>query len=84
MSQRDAITLGWKEAEAWAREYTAAELETGVATNLQNGVVSYSPSPEEQLRMREQLIAEQDMLVEQARMDADFVARVQTRLADLQ
>jgi TRAP-type transport system periplasmic protein len=83
-AQRDAILRGWKEAEAWAREYTAAELENGVATNLANGVVSYSPSPEEQQRMRERLIAEQGSLVEQGRMDADFVARVQARLAELQ
>jgi TRAP-type C4-dicarboxylate transport system substrate-binding protein len=79
-SQRDAIRQGWKEAEAWAREYTAAELENGVATNVEHGVVNYSPSPEEQQRMRERLIAEQDLLVEQARMDAGFVARVRARL----
>ena len=83
-TQRIAIREGWSEAEAWAREYTATELENGVATNQENGVVSFSPSPEEQQRMRARLIAEQDMLVEQGRMDADFVARVQARLAELQ
>jgi TRAP-type transport system periplasmic protein len=82
--QRDAVRRGWEEAEAWAREYTAAELENGVATNVSNGVVNHSPSPEEQQRMRERLIAEQGVLVEQGRMDADFVARVQARLAELQ
>jgi TRAP-type C4-dicarboxylate transport system substrate-binding protein len=83
-SQRDAVRRGWKETEEWARAYTAAELENGVATNLEHGVVSYSPAPEEQQRMRERLLAEQDMLVEQGRMDADFVARVQAQLAELQ
>lgn len=83
-SQRDAIERGWKEAEMWAREFTATELEGAVATNTANGVVSFSPSPQEQQRMRERLIAQQDELVEQGRMDADFVARVQARLAELQ
>jgi TRAP-type C4-dicarboxylate transport system substrate-binding protein len=83
-SQRDAIQRGWKEAEEWAREYTAAELERGVAANAENGVVSYSPTPDEQQRMRERLIGEQAALVEQGRMDPDFVARVQARLAELQ
>jgi TRAP-type C4-dicarboxylate transport system substrate-binding protein len=83
-SQRDAIRRGWKDTRDWAREYTAAELENGAAVNLQNGVVSYSPSPQERQRMRERLIAEQDLLVEQGRMDADFVARVEARLAELQ
>jgi TRAP-type C4-dicarboxylate transport system substrate-binding protein len=83
-SHRDAIRRGWQEAEAWARDYTAAELESGVAANLQNGVASYSPSPDEQQRMRDRLIGEQAALVEQGRMDADFVARVQARLAELQ
>jgi TRAP-type C4-dicarboxylate transport system substrate-binding protein len=82
--QRDAIRNGWKEAEDWARDYTAAELEGGIATNLEHGVVSFSPSPEEQQRMRARLIAEQDALVEAGRMDAEFVARVQARLAELQ
>jgi TRAP-type C4-dicarboxylate transport system substrate-binding protein len=83
-SQRDAIQRGWKEAEEWAREYTAAELERGMAANAENGVVSYSPTPDEQQRMRERLIGEQAALVEQGRMDPDFVARVQKRLAELQ
>jgi TRAP-type C4-dicarboxylate transport system substrate-binding protein len=83
-AQRDAIRQGWVEARDWAREYTAAELESGVATNLENGVVSYSPSPEDQQRMRARLIAEQSTLVEQGRMDAEFVARVQARLVELQ
>ena len=83
-TQRDAIRRGWMEAVTWARNYTATELETAVATNLANGVVSFSPSPREQQRMRDRLIAEQDALVEQGRMDADFVARVQARLAELQ
>lgn len=81
---RDAIRRGWMEAEAWAREYTAAELERGVAANLQNGVMSYTPSPVERQRMRERLIGEQAALVKQGRMDPDFVARVQARLAELQ
>jgi TRAP-type C4-dicarboxylate transport system substrate-binding protein len=83
-SQRDAVRRGWAEAEEWAREYTAAELERGVAANLEHGVVNYSPPPEEQRRMRERLIGEQAALVEQGRMDPDFVARVQARLAELQ
>jgi TRAP-type C4-dicarboxylate transport system substrate-binding protein len=83
-SHRDAIRRGWMEAEAWAREYTEAELDRGVAANLQNGVVNYSPPPDEQQRMRERLIGEQAALVEQGRMDPDFVARVQARLAELQ
>jgi TRAP-type C4-dicarboxylate transport system substrate-binding protein len=83
-SQRDAIRRGWAEAEEWAREYTAAELDRGVAANLENGVVNYSPRPDEQQRMRERLIAEQDALVREGRMDPDFVARVQARLAELQ
>jgi TRAP-type C4-dicarboxylate transport system substrate-binding protein len=82
-SQREAIRRGWAEAEEWARGYTAAELDRGVAANLANGVVSYSPAPEEQRRMRERLIAEQGALVEQGRMDPDFVARVQARLTEL-
>ena len=83
-SQRDAVRRGWKEAEAWAREYTSDELDNGVAANLANGIVNYSPSPEEQQRMRARLLARQDLLVEQGRMDADFVARVQAQLAELQ
>jgi TRAP-type C4-dicarboxylate transport system substrate-binding protein len=83
-SQRDAISSGWLEAATWAREYTANELERGVAANLENGVVNYAPPPDEQRRMRERLIGEQPALVEQGRMDADFVARVQARLAELQ
>jgi TRAP-type C4-dicarboxylate transport system substrate-binding protein len=83
-SHRDAIRRGWLEAETWARDYTAAELDRGVAANLENGVVYYSPSPGEQQRMRERLIGEQAALVEQGRMDPDFVARVQARLAELQ
>jgi TRAP-type C4-dicarboxylate transport system substrate-binding protein len=83
-TQRDAVRRGWKEAETWAREYTVIELENGIATNLANGVVSYSPSPQEQQRMRARLLAEQGVLVEQGRMDADFVARVEARLAELQ
>src|SRR5690606_9295534 len=47
-SQRDAIRHGWAEAEAWARQYTADELEHGVAENVANGIVNYSPSVEEQ------------------------------------
>ncbi len=83
-SQRDAVRLGWQEAAAWARDYTAAELERGIAANLENGISSHSPSPEDQQRMRERLMAEQDALVGQGRMDPDFVARVQARLAELQ
>ena len=83
-SHRAAIRRGWLEAETWAREYTAAELERGVAANLEHGVVNFSPPPDEQQRMRERLIGEQAALVEQGRMDADFVARVQARLAELQ
>lgn len=83
-SQRDAIRRGWQEAESWAREYTAVELENSIATNLANGVVAFTPSPEEQQRMRARLMARQDMLVKQARMDGDFVARVEARLAELQ
>jgi TRAP-type C4-dicarboxylate transport system substrate-binding protein len=83
-TQRDAVRRGWNEAETWAREYTVIELENGIATNLANGVVSYSPSPQEQQRMRARLLAEQGVLVEQGRMDADFVARVEARLAELQ
>lgn len=82
--QRDAIRRGWDEARDWARAYTAAELESSVATNLENGVVSHAPSPEERQRMRARLLDAQDALVEQGRMDADFVARVQARLAELQ
>lgn len=82
--QREAIRLGWAEAAAWARDYTATELENGVAVNLANGVESFSPSAEDQQRMREKLVAEQDELVEQGRMDPDFVARVRARLAELQ
>jgi hypothetical protein len=55
-----------------------------VAANLEHGVVNFSPPPDEQQRMRERLIGEQAALVEQGRMDADFVARVQARLAELQ
>jgi TRAP-type C4-dicarboxylate transport system substrate-binding protein len=83
-SQREAVQSGWMEAAAWAREYTATELERGVAANLANGVVNHSPPPDEQRRMRDRLIGEQAALVEQGRMDADFVARVQARLAELQ
>jgi TRAP-type transport system periplasmic protein len=82
--QQDAIRLAWEEAEIWAREYTVTELENGIAVNLANGIESFSPSPQEQQAMRERLIAEQPVLVEQARMDADFVARVQAQLAGLQ
>ena len=83
-SHRDAIRRGWQEAETWAREYTAAELERGVAANLENGITSLSPSSDDRQRMRERLLGEQDALVEQGRMDPDFVARVQARLAELQ
>ncbi|MNC90476.1 hypothetical protein D3C83_65780 [compost metagenome] len=83
-SQRDAVRLGWQEAEAWAREYTVTELERGVAASLQHGISSQSPSSEDRQRMRERLIGQQDILVEQGRMDPDFVARVQARLAELQ
>jgi TRAP-type C4-dicarboxylate transport system substrate-binding protein len=82
--QRDAIRRGWTEAEEWARAYTAAELENGIATNRENGIVSYSPTPEERERMRERLLAGQDVLVAEGRMDADFVARVRARLTELQ
>lgn len=83
-NQQDAVRLGWEETKDWARAYTAEELANGIETNLEHGIVSYSPSPEEQRQMRERLIAEQDVLVEKGRMDADFVARVQARLAELQ
>lgn len=83
-SQRDAVRLGWQEAETWAREYTAAELERGVAANHENGITSHSPSSDDRQRMRERLLGEQDVLVAQGRMDPDFVARVQARLAELQ
>ena len=56
----------------------------GVATNVEHGVVNYSPSPEDQQRMRARLSSEQDVLVRQGRMDADFVARIGARLAELQ
>jgi TRAP-type C4-dicarboxylate transport system substrate-binding protein len=82
--QRDAIRLGWQEARDWARAYTATELANGIEMNRANGVVSYSPTPEERQRMRERLLAEQDALVAEGRMDAEFVARVQARLAELQ
>lgn len=83
-SERDAIRRGWAEAEEWARAYTAEELERGVAANLEHGVVNFAPTPDEQRRMRERLIAEQDALVRQGRMDPDFVARVKARLAELE
>lgn len=82
--QREALRSGWMEAMIWARDYTARELANGVATNLEHGVVSYSPSEEEQQRMRRRLLAEQEDLVEQSRMDSEFVARVQARLLELQ
>lgn len=82
-AQRDSVRRAWKEAEAWAREYTAAELENGVETNLSHGIVNYSPTPGEQQRMRALLLAEQDVLVAQGRMDPEFVARVEARLAEL-
>ena len=83
-SQREAVRLGWQEARDWARAYTETELENGIAMNRDNGIVSYSPTPEDRERMRARLLAEQDSLVADGRMDADFVARVQARLAELQ
>jgi TRAP-type C4-dicarboxylate transport system substrate-binding protein len=83
-AQRAAIRDGWEEAAAWAREYTATELDNGIAINRENGITSFSPSPEDQQRMRLRLLAEQPALVEQGRMDAGYVARVQARLAELQ
>lgn len=83
-SRREAVRRGWAEAEEWARDYTAAELERGVAANVEHGVVNYAPTPDAQRRMRERLIGEQAALVEQGRMDPDFVARVQARLAELE
>ncbi len=82
--QRDAVQRGWQEAEAWAREYTEAELDNGVATNAAHGIANYSPAPEDQQRMRAQLLAEQNVLVRQGRMDPDFVARIEARLTELQ
>lgn len=82
--QQDAIRRGWEEAKIWARAYTATELANGIETNVANGIVNYSPSAEERQRMRERLIAEQDDLVARSRMDADYVARVRARLAELQ
>ena len=55
-----------------------------MVANVEHGVVNYSPTPDEQQRMRERLIDEQPALVEQGRMDPDFVARVQARLAELE
>ena len=83
-SERDAVRLGWAEAAEWAREYTAVELDRGVAANVEHGVVNFSPSPDEQQRMRARLIAEQPALVAEGRMDPAYVARVQARLAVLQ
>jgi TRAP-type C4-dicarboxylate transport system substrate-binding protein len=81
---RDAIGRAWDETKDWARNYTATELANGIDTNEAQGVVSYAPSPGERQRMRDRLIAEQDELVRQSRMDPDLVARVQARLAELQ
>jgi TRAP-type C4-dicarboxylate transport system substrate-binding protein len=83
-SERDAVRRGWAEAAEWAREYTAAELDRGVAANVEHGVVNFTPSPDEQQRMRARLIGEQPALVAEGRTDADYVARVQARLAELQ
>lgn len=83
-AEQDAIRAAWDETKHWAREYTANELANGIDTNVSHGIVYHSPSPEERLRMRARLIAEQDDLVAEGRMDPDFVARVQARLAELQ
>lgn len=83
-AERDAVRGGWEETKQWARAYTETELENGIETNREHGIVSFSPSPEEQRRMRARLMAEQDSLVAKGRMDADFVARVQARLAELE
>ena len=83
-SHREAVRLGWEEVKDWAREYTATELANGIETNREHGVMSFSPSPQEQRAMRERLLAEQALLVEKGRMDADYVARVRARLAELQ
>jgi TRAP-type C4-dicarboxylate transport system substrate-binding protein len=83
-SDREAIQRAWEETKDWARAYTETELANGIDTNAAQGIVSFSPSPEERQRMRDRLIAEQDELVEQSRMDPDLVARVRTRLAELQ
>lgn len=81
-SQREAVRSGWREAEDWAREHAAAETRAGVATNLEHGVLSFSPDPAEQRLMRERLMEMQDALVVQGRMDPDFVARVEATLRE--
>jgi len=81
---RSAVLDGWDEVKDWAREYTEVELARGIEANALNGVIIYTPSAEEQARMRARLVAEQDALVAAGRMDPDFVMRVQAQLAELQ
>jgi TRAP-type C4-dicarboxylate transport system substrate-binding protein len=84
-AQRSAVRDGWEEeVKGWAREYTANELERGREANVEHGIVMSSPSADEQARMRERLVAEQERIVVEGRMDRQFVERVRARLSALQ
>lgn len=63
-------------ADAAKRQRDAQDL------NASHGISTVDPTPESLAAMREKLIAAQPKLVEQLGMDADFVAQVQSALAN--
>ncbi len=83
-AQQKAITDGWAVVETWARAYTQDELERGIEASIEHGVALTTPTPADQAEMRARLLEEQGRLIAAGRMDADFVARVGKRLAELQ
>jgi TRAP-type C4-dicarboxylate transport system substrate-binding protein len=78
--QRQIIQDSWSEVVGWARDHSAAELETARATNEENGITYHDPSPEAVAAMRERMVGLQDTIVGDSGMDADFVGRVQAEV----
>lgn len=80
---RATIFEAWAEVRDWARAFTETELAAGIETNAANGVTVHTPTDDDREAMRARLLRDQDALVAAGRMDAAFVGRVATQLAQL-
>lgn len=77
-----AIRDAWAQTVDWARETSAAELDSARATNEANGITYADPSDETVAEMRTQMVSLQDQIVTASGMNAEYVARVAAALAD--
>lgn len=72
----------WAETVGSARALAARRQASARREGIANGIQNMQATPEELAAFRKKLMAQQDNIVEQVRMDPDFVARAAAALAN--